>query len=305
MNLKKFKFDEAIKQSFLAGRPAFNGTVYSDSNEYGGLNPNGKADPRYFKDREKVWGRVDESIQQEIGNGKGSEYDSGKFFSVANSCRFAVASFTELMNERLEKVRAIGGTQILQGTLKFEKECRVDHIRGAAPQLDVYFQTENGTHYFFEVKCHELFDDHLLTSLSDQYKEKYFRDFVANNLIDASESQLLFQHWNKENGNSELCVKDFGVETDIIHFDFKQFICHLLGIISFRKKHPAEPIRFYYLFYYNPAYKNIYDKLEAEIKSVASAFIKVFEQYDIKFGYLYNDQFDTLSTLTPIWSTSN
>lgn len=78
----------------------------------------------------------------------------------------------------------------------------------------MYFQTENGTHYFFEVKCHELFDDHPLTSLSDQYKEKYFRDFTANNLIDASQS--LFQHWNNENGNYGLCAQDFGVKAEVI-----------------------------------------------------------------------------------------
>ena len=69
--------------------------------------------------------------------------------SVASSSRFAYLALRC-------GAQAIGGTDHVE----FEHECRIQGIRGTAPQLDAYTADENGNPIYVEVKCHEIFDPH-------------------------------------------------------------------------------------------------------------------------------------------------
>jgi len=292
---EKSRFDEAIKQSFLAGSPAFNNTIYSNTSDYCGLNQKNETDPHYFMDREKVWGRVGDSIQKEVRYGKCNEHDSGKFFSVASSCRFAVASFSELINDKLEKVKSIGGIHIK--SLQFEKRCKVKNVRGAAPQLDVYFETDDNTHYFFEVKCHEIFDtsNHSTVELSTAYLG-VMKELLG---IDANANK-----WETKGGkiigkdSKPLSPEDFGLPESKHHFDFKQFLCHLMGILSSEQYKNGQHINFFYLFYKAGHCPEVYEELEAEMENIANRFSKILGD-KITFGCIYNTKFDTLTSITP------
>ena len=298
--MTKTHFDTSIKQSFLDGRPAFNQTFYTNEEYYNGIDQNGNHNPLYLNP--DIINIIGQDILEDITRGRGNEIITHKFFSVGSSCRFAVASFSALNNNdnKLHKINSIGNTQIQNGTLEFEKNCSIRYIQGGSPQLDVYFQTTDNSHYFFEVKCHELFD-YLQLRLSPQYQQ-YFHQFINEGLMNVG--QGLFQHWNN------LTHDDFGVHIEQMNrerFDFKQFICHLLGIISFRENHPVEPIKFYCLFYRinDAAFDAVYQQLEQEIKAVAAAFSSVFQHYRIEFGFIYNNDFDTLNSLTPTWLFTN
>src|SRR5574344_367368 len=298
----KKEFDQAIKEFLMKGNPAFNQTYFKSEEDYGGIDVKGNENPVYFKNQEGIKSLLGNKVSSDILAGKGNEIQSRAFFSVASSCRFAVACFTELCGEHLEVANQIGGVQIKADSFKMEKECGIKHIGGYAPQMDVFFETEGMATYFFEVKCHELFDRHSLKDLSYQYGKKYFRGYSEEKLI--SPSDTLFAHWDKSKGNVNLRPQDFGIEGNIIDFDLKQFICHLLGVISYRKEHNDGEINFYYLFYHNShkKFEDTYSALHTEIVSVYKAFAGLFEYYDINFGYMYNDEFDALKTLKPTWS---
>lgn len=164
---------------------------------------------------------------------------------------------------------------------------------------------ENNTNdiYFIEVKCHEICDEGQHKNILLKYKysnaenlQKIGCTFDTSRIIKQSKKETL--NYIGRN-NQFLCAKDFGCDLKTTHFDFKQFLCHLMGILDY-KKHNNKKLHFYYLFYKNNEYiqfenNNIYKKLEAELKTVFKVFGNLFP--DIEFGYCYNDQFDTITNL--------
>ena len=60
----------------------------------------------YFSDDfgEMILSSLSKDIVDAYKKGKGNEIDNGKFFSVASSSRFAVASFTENRNKQLHYI---------------------------------------------------------------------------------------------------------------------------------------------------------------------------------------------------------
>lgn len=189
--------------------------------------------------------------------GKGSELleteKPPKMASVASSSRFAYLALRWV-------AQAIGGTDAVD----FEHECRIDGIRGMAPQLDAYTIDENGNPIYIEVKCHEIFDAHKL-ELSTSYWKKIYgpgNDFgfpSNNNIPESKKFPIPFTH--------------FGITNDQPLMDIKQLLCHLMGVAS--RKESNRPATLVYLFFkpiiesdYKTRLDGIFDQLLTEINQI-------------------------------------
>lgn len=166
------------------------------------------------------------------------------------------------------------------------------------PQMDVVINLKTGDIYFIEVKCHEIFDNHKEIKLKAKYKNT---DFIKTQLAGFSKVSELQK--GKENfiaiNNQLLTAEDFGCNLKTYHFDFKQFLCHLMGILQYQKENKVK-VHFYYLFFKHTDYVNkerskIYEELELELEEIFSIFSKKYNNID--FGYIYNDKFDTIKNI--------
>lgn len=315
---KKDIFDWCVKHSFENGAP-YMGALSSDKRTYGFYLPRwGRTYDRYFSTGMKLEDDLSDSIkarfvpEQSGKNTSGNEFSSGKFYSVASSSRFAVASFTERKDGKLdyiERIKIDGNEQDVKEP-KFEHDTPVEGIgkNSRSPQLDFFFKTAHGT-YFIEAKNHEIMDSHRLIELRFSYKDidafkrlGLIGDPCKREYVDSKGKVQQYISLIKDDDAKKhfLQAKDFGCELDTFHFDFKQFLCHLMGIWSYAPKHPEEDIYFYYLIYRNKWYEENYDKklyedLEIEVKSVFDVFRRRFP--NIHFGLCYNDKYDTLKEL--------
>ena len=190
-------------------------------------------------------------------NGQGSELletkTPPKMASVASSSRFAYLALRW-------GAQAIGGTDCVE----FEHECRVKGIRGTAPQLDAYTKDEQGNPIYVEVKCHEIFDPHVI-ELSTAYWEHIYGE------------QNAFGFPRKEKKSEEekiqIPLNQFGITKEHSMMDVKQLLCHLMGIAS--QKERTQPATLVYLFF-RPlatgddglAVEKIFTKLIAQIDQV-------------------------------------
>lgn len=196
-------------------------------------------------------------------SGRGNELVSingkpPKMSSVASSSRFCYLAFRNC------------------NCVDFEHNCPVDGISGTAPQMDAYFKNEN---IFAEVKCHEIFDAHKKT-LSLQYFPLLFGE---GNDFEFDEEKVGNFAIAKSGGEFEIPLDKFGLNGKVSMFDFKQFICHLLGIKSDKGADKAATLM--YLFFKPKAATEeqrdeidaLFDKLNVEIKAVfESEPIKTF-----------------------------
>ncbi len=170
--------------------------------------------------------------------------------------------------------------------------------------MDVVLNLESGDIYFIEVKCHEIFDNHKYIKLKLKYKDtEFINSFLGSNTSSKKEMKEEYLSMNEE----FLTAKDFGCNLDSFHFDFKQFLCHLMGILSYKKNNKGK-IYFYYLFYRNEEYEknensNIYQELERELNTIFDVFTRKYP--DINFGYFYNNKFDSLKNIDNKYTSSN
>jgi len=305
---RKEKFDYCIKQSFLSGENYLPGTKLASNKEshFGYyLKRYERCYDRYLSENLNIENLLSTEIKKQYGKGKGGEFKSGKFYSVASSSRFAVSSFSEKDNQgKIEVVKnlPING-QIEYVDVALEEGLAIEGIPKNAypPQMDVILKTDSGDTYFVEVKCHEILDtsEHKNIKLKWKYREaEPFKEFPLD--ITSITPKI-------ENNSKLIAIRDkllraedFGCNLSTTHFDFKQFLCHLMGIVSYKKLMPKRKLHFYYLFYKNDEYEifnnhNIYAELEEEIAEIFGKFGALFPE--IEFGYCYNDKFDTLKSL--------
>ena len=316
------KFDWCVKKSFEKS-PYFGNVSYKEP-KYGFYISRWKTVyDRYFSKEMKLEDNLSERVRVQYEpkkSGKstsGNEFSSGKFYSVASSSRLAVTSFTELKEGFLDYIDEIKINGNLEKILniEFEHDTPVKGINpnSHCPQLDAYFKTKAGT-YFVEVKNHEILDNYKSIELRPSYMstepfnrfclqkdltEKIKKDKDGNDTKDS----FISLKGNLEK-NRFLLASEFGCDLKTYHFDFKQCLCHLMGIWSYAEEHPEEEIYFYYLVYRNKLYeesfdKKLYEELEKEINTVFELFKKLFPQ--IHFGLCYNDRYDTLEELRNIF----
>lgn len=307
---EKEKFDYCIKEEFLNGKTYLPGIKLAnrDLSNFGFYLSRYKRDyDRYFSNRLEIESTLSSEIKKKYDEGKGNEFESGKFYSVASSSRFAVSSFSEKSNigiiELLKKIKINGKVENVEIIL--EEGLNIEGVsnNSTPPQMDVVIKTETGDTYFIEVKCHEIFDTSKNKNIKlkwKYFKTAHFMKFPLkfDKLSKMIEKNSEYISLDKKHLNAE----SFKCNISTTHFDFKQFLCHLMGILSYKAKNNNEKLHFYYLFYKNEEYlnltngsKNIYSELEAEMSEIFGRFGKLFNEID--FGYCYSSKFDTLESL--------
>lgn len=300
----KILFDKSIKQKFVDGDPILPGVFAMRDNLYGRtITTRGRTKnyDTYFSESfgKKILERIDENILKCYSeDGRGGELKS-KFFSVASSSRFAVANFSKNISGVISFINQYAGEEIIE--ISFEKDLPIKKISGIPPQMDVWIKTSHDI--FFEVKCHEIFDEyeHASIKLSTQYRNNaIFKEIINQYAIDLSTRERSYEKDGKRNYYL-LNRNMFKVFTKTSHFDLKQFLCHLMGIIS--NKEIDSEVEFNYLFYKNDnnQFDKVYAELENELSVIKKSFKWIFTKYKIKFSWLYNTKFSTLeqnSTLT-------
>lgn len=296
---KKEVFDFYIKKSLKNGSnylPGIHLTEASEDNFGFYIEKYERYYDRYLSENLHIENNLSTEIRAAYENGKGNEFSTGKFYSVASSSRFAVASFSENINGIIhpaKKMNIYGKTQNINIT--FEKELQIKDIHtNHYPQIDVMLETIEDV-YFIEVKCHEIFDNHKKIRLKQKYKDSKFFKMLPIDYIDNTNDVFIKKNGRLLNAADFLCVLDTN------HFDFKQFLCHLMGILGYRES-CKKKIHFYYLFYKNMEYEKeapaLYSKLENELKIVFEQFGAHFKNID--FGYFYNDKFDLIKKIEKI-----
>lgn len=312
---KKHEFDFCVKKSFETA--PYLGTLSSNKSKYGFYLPRYKTVyDRYFSKEMKLEENLSEKIRDRFEpkkSGKktsGNEFLSGKFYSVASSSRFAVCSFSKEKNGKLDYIESIKINNQVEKIIdspEFEHDTPINGIAKEkhCPQLDFFCKTNKGT-YFFEVKNHEILDSHKSIELSPSYMQV---DVFKKLGLSGTPYERVYKEKKgkvhhyislvKEASDKKdfLLASDFGCNLNTFHFDFKQFLCHLMGISSYAMNHKDEQIFFYYLIYRNELYENEYDsklytELEKEIEIVFDVFGKRFPH--IHFGLCYNNKYDTL-----------
>ncbi|MGM9568838.1 MAG: hypothetical protein ACI3XC_02030 [Phascolarctobacterium sp.] len=188
-------------------------------------------------------------------NGPGKELDKrppapAKMASVASSSRFC---YLALRNG----AEALG----LMGTPEFEKACP---IKGLVPQTianpDAFFEEDNT---YFEVKCHEIFDPQ--KTFKDKYRSLFLNNYKAFGFKK--------EQFNPMEGPDDFILDILGDKhATIKRFDYKQLICHLMGIAS--NKDTNKTAALIYLFFkpksakYSVELENLFDELSHEIHLV-------------------------------------
>ena len=309
---EKEKFDYYIKRQLILGATYLPGSDLINKNEssFGYfLKRYRRFYDRYLSPKVQIDSILSSEIKKQYDEGKGNEFKTGKFYSVASSSRFAVSNFSERsVNGIIELIKKIEINGLIEDVkVSLERGLYIDGMpnNNFVPQMDVVIETNSSDIYFIEVKCHEIFDtsEHKKIKL----KTKYLEATMFNRL------PLEFQKISKivvdKNGITEKYISingnyleavDFNCNISTTHFDFKQFICHVMGVLSYKIKNPNTKLHLFYLFYKNDEYlKNgnytIYQELEKEMLEIFKVFSSSFPE--IEFGYLYNNQFDTLKSL--------
>lgn len=294
----KSEFDKLIKQKFLNGDPILSRIFAKSEKLYGRtITTRGKTKDydTYFSESfgKEILERIDKNILDCYSeDGRGGELKS-KFFSVASSSRFAVANFSNNIFGKISFINQYAGEEIIE--ISFEKDLPIKNISGIPPQMDVWIKTSHNI--FFEAKCHEIFDEyeHASIKLSTQYRNNaIFNEIIKQYAIDLSTRECSYVKDGKIRNYYLLNRNMFKVFTNTSHFDLKQFLCHLMGIISNKEK--DSEVEFNYLFYKNDnnQFDKVYAELENELSVIKESFKWIFTKYKIKFSWFYNDKFSTL-----------
>ena len=146
-----------------------------------------------------------------------------KMASVASSSRFCYLALRDGTDCLLD------GVVFTKDDVEFEKECRIFNSRIGAPQLDAYIESGECSIYV-EAKCHEIFGKHNRV-FSSSYRNVFLKDVAFSKFI------------KDKDGSGDFSI-DLGL--DIEMFDYRQFICHLLGIKS---QNMGKKSKLVYLFF--------------------------------------------------------
>lgn len=284
MKLKK-RFDLSIKDSYLKGSFILPGVIEKKESIYG-RNVSGSLNDCYFS--EEFGSRFIGLLSDEVKKQCKREIKKESFYSVGSSSRFAVASFCKNNGNTISPISEIDNTTI--SIINFEHGLKIDDV--SKPQIDVLFKSD--IEHYVEVKCHEIFDYHTVVKLSTSYKnsETFMKVLHCFN-IDINTIEIVKQQYR-------IYKNMFGISAKTNHFDFKQFLCHLMGIMCSCKSDKSEKKELLYLFYHNDHnnYEKTYLELENEIKNIKKAFSNLLAEYNIVFNYAYNNKFDTITNIT-------
>lgn len=225
-------------------------------------------------------------------------YEFNKF-KIKNDKRLRSVGSSELYNLRcFSKDDAYGQRINILENLEFEYTKAKNGI--CIPHFDASF-TIDKTRYFIEAKCHEIFSSHTKLYIPKSYMHFFQNGDVFSGLFDGELTGK--GKYIAIDGEYPDSTYIQGCKVKIKHFEIKQFICHLLGIIG---SHEENSILVYNVFKPSDCmlmsqfkeFKTTYDALENEIRLVYELFKVYFQKYNIKFGYVFNSEFNTITKFT-------
>ena len=218
----KEEYDETLKRSYLRVGNGFYNADFPYSQKY----------PLYF--RKHILNNLISNMRKDVflayKEGAGHELDEGpngvppKFLSIGSSSQFCFTSLdiNQYINEKEGADFFAHDGERIKRTY-FEKQLPVFDDSSIPPHMDAYAKT-NKREYFFECKCHEMFDVHTL-----KLSKKYFgtdKDLVVDHIPQ--------QYLTIEGGMIAIDPSAFGVENTV--FDIKQLLTHLMGIVCNKSK---------------------------------------------------------------------
>jgi hypothetical protein len=212
------------------------------------------------------------SAYADYGGGKGGEFKERssradkegrkkrvppKMASVGSSSRFVYLTFRDF------KPTEFLGSPIKNGTMvKFEKGLVIykshsgaefdlsegnvlsDDAHPTAPQMDAFFDSATRP-VFIEAKCHEILAKHVAI-LDATYRGLMdlfgFDGVTVKPFYDKRKKKLV------DKMIVPLANFGFGQNVKDLHFDIKQFLCHLMGIACYCKRERKQGAAFSYLF---------------------------------------------------------
>lgn len=190
-----------------------------------------------------------------------------KMASIASSSRFCYLALRD-------STVALGSTS----KAIFEARCPIAGVKNATANLDAHIKDDN-VNIYVEAKCQEIFDNH-----KHEMRIPYW-DCIYGNINGIGFNLEATQPKPVDTGKNyfDIPMNIFGLN-NIKRFDFKQFLCHLLGIASQNKK-DNEAATLCYMFFKplsnDPEIKSsiddIFKNLEIEIKAIfTNSYIQTF-----------------------------
>ena len=261
----KEEYDKTLKKSYLRVGNGFNDADFPYSQKY----------PLYFRSHILInlISNMRKDVRLAYQEGAGHELDEGpngvppKFLSIGSSSCFCFTSLNinKYINEKEGADFFSHEGEKIKRTY-FEKRLPVLEDSSIPPHMDAYAKTTK-REYYFECKCHEMFDIHSLI-----LSKKYFgtgRDLVVD--------YIPKQYLKEDGGMIAIDPSAFGVKETV--FDIKQLLTHLMGIACNKTKKECDLIYFYSF----PMEQDIEDKKLTEvIDKVKSDAIKIFESEIIR-----------------------
>lgn len=265
--MNKAAFDKIIKRNLIENGKA----IYTDFREdY----------PNYFT-QEAFKNFTDEmetdypKAYARYSRGKGSELKDRKYpakmSSVASSSRFCYLALRDGAEALCEDGNK---TAYSKENVVFEADCPIKYIteEKTVAHPDAYIP---GAEVYVEAKCHEIFDGR------HYFKPKYYDLLVSEQpeLFEFTDKNII---WTKDKKSFvlDLFSDSQYAGTHIKRFDYKQLICHLLGIASTKASQETK-CKLIYLFFWplDKEYQSEIDKVFEELKKEIKL---VFENKHIK-----------------------
>lgn len=152
--------------------------------------------------------------------------------SVASSSRFCCFSLKD-------SDLSVFGIKNKDHPISFEEILPIyNKYRGTPPHMDAYYENDSDC-YFFECKCHEPFDYHIIKLSPDYFK----KDRIVTKIDKKYYLEPSYY------GQTIIDPKAFGLDENP-RFDVKQFLTHIMGIqnrMATKKGKKAHLIYFYFI----------------------------------------------------------
>ena len=186
--------------------------------------------------------------------------------SIGSSSRFCYLSLKDSSFE-------VFGFKGNPESREFEKTLPIFAGKGIPPHMDCFIEDENDS-YFFECKCHEQFDSHLI-----DLSTSYFREgLICSNIKDSYvEKELLKNTTTYKRVSPSL----FGVGKSP-RFDIKQLLTHIMGIKEKMKKEGINKKAHLCYFYFIPEKALVNKKINSTIEKLIEEAKTVFSSEFIR-----------------------
>lgn len=160
-----------------------------------------------------------------------------------------------------------------KGIRNFAFEKQLSTVIGGTANLDGYWEG-NGKHIFVEAKCREPYSHKSPEIIRQNYKDLYI--FLQDQLPDMFSVTM-----EDIPGTRDMRVAFTCRGKEVIHFDMKQMLCHLLGVANrmMLDRVIDKHILFLYLLY-NPAELDLPPKSQEEIMDIYQDTCAAIEGYD-------------------------